>query len=124
MKTAKDLMKEYGLDNIKAEIKTTPVHMLVERIAALEPKGHLIAGRSSDDQKLRAIAIERNQVTESLKCLADTGRFKGELPTDLAAPDAYKNLFAWLLALKDEIEKRCPDSEMFSSQYSGDSLKE
>lgn len=124
MKTAKDLMKEYGIDNIKAEIKTTPVHMLVECIAALEPKGHLIAGRNADDQQLRAIAIERSLITESLQCLSDTGRFKGELPADLTAPDAYKNLFAWLLALKGEIEKRCPDSEMFRSQYAGDPLND
>lgn len=124
MKSAKELMKEYGIDNIKAEIKNCSIHVLIEKITALEPKSHLIAGRSTDDQQLRAIAIEGDIIQQSLHCLADTGRFKGELPTDLPAPEEYRNLFSWLMALKDDIEKRCPDNDMFRSHYLGSTYEE
>lgn len=121
MKTAKELMKEYGLDNIKAEIKNSPIHALVARIGALENKSHLIGGRDADDQKLRAIAMELEEVRESVQCLADTGRFKGELPEDLPEPASYQNLFSWLVALKDAVQKRVPNNDMFNgghfSQY-------
>ena len=69
MKTAINLMKEYGLDNIKAEIKNSPVHALVARIGALEDKSHLIGGREQDDQKLRAMAMVLEEVRESIQCL-------------------------------------------------------
>lgn len=114
MKTAINLMKEYGLDNIKAEIKNSPVHALVARIGALEDKSHLIGGRDQDDQKLRAMAMVLEEVRESIQCLADTGRFKGELPEDLPQPDSYQNLFSWLIALKEAIQTRVPNSGMFN----------
>lgn len=114
MKTANELMKEYGFDNIKTEITDTPVYVLVARLSELEPKSHLIQGRSIDDQQLRAMANELDIARQSVQCLADTGRFKGELPEDLPGPASYQNLFSWLVALKDAIENRVPDSDMFN----------
>ncbi|ENC2563276.1 hypothetical protein OM302_12075 [Escherichia albertii] len=120
MKTAKELMNEYGLDNIKAEIKHLPIHALVEKVTSLQDsKKNLYPGRTLDDQKLRAMAEEHEAIRISLQCLSDTGRFKGELPADLPAPDDYSNLFSWLVALKGDIEKRCPDSGFFTVPYSG-----